>query len=82
MIPGIFLITIPNVSYNPYLCVLFMSLALTLNGSSSISNLANPYDLSPNYASTIFGIINTAGATSGFLTPLIIAHFTKERVII
>lgn len=70
----------PYVSFDPYLCVLFMTLALAINGSSMVTNMQNPHDLTPNYASTVFGIINAIGSTAGFLTPLVVANFTQERV--
>lgn len=79
--PGVFLVCIPYVSDWPYVCVAFITLSLGMNGASTVTNLQNSHDLAPNYASTVYGIINTAGTTAGFITPLVVTHFTKERVI-
>lgn len=80
--PGLFLIALPYVSDQPYVCVTFMTLSLGFNGASTVTNLQNSHDLAPNYAATLYGIINTAGTTAGFITPLVVAHFTQERVSI
>lgn len=45
-----------------------------------MTNLQNPQDLAPNYAGSIYGIINFVGITSGFITPLIVSYFTAEKV--
>lgn len=46
-----------------------------------MTNLQNSQDLAPNYAGTVYGIVNFVGTTSGFITPLVVSHFTAERVI-
>lgn len=46
-----------------------------------ITNMQNPYDLSPNYVSTVFGIVNAIANTTGFITPLVVANYTHERVL-
>jgi MFS transporter, ACS family, solute carrier family 17 (sodium-dependent inorganic phosphate cotransporter), other len=68
------------VAFNPYLCVAVMTISLGLNGSSVITNLMNSQDLSPNFAGTIYGMINFFGTSSGFLSPIIVAYFTAEEV--
>jgi hypothetical protein len=45
-----------------------------------MTNLQNSQDLAPNFAGTLYGIINFVGTTSGFISPLIVAYFTQERV--
>lgn len=45
-----------------------------------MTNLQNPQDLAPNYAGSLYGIINGIGITSGFITPLIVSYFTAEQV--
>lgn len=37
-------------------------------------------DLAPNFAGTLYGIINFTGTTTGFITPLLVAHFTQYEV--
>jgi ACS family sodium-dependent inorganic phosphate cotransporter len=50
------------------------------NGAATMTNLQNSQDLAPNFAGSLYGIINFVGTTSGFLTPLIVAHFTEHGV--
>ena len=57
-----------------------MTLSLGFNGCATLTNLLNSHDLAPNFAGTLYGIINTAGTTAGFLAPMVVAYFTKENV--
>lgn len=65
---------------DPYVCVAIMTISLGFNGAASSSNLANSQDLAPNFAGTMYGIINCFGTTPGFFSPLIVAAFTSESV--
>ncbi|GAB0086051.1 sialin [Sergentomyia squamirostris] len=76
IIPGLFLIGLCFV-HEPYTCVALISLSLGFNGASVLTNLANSQDLAPNFAGTLYGIMNAIGTTTGFLTPLLVAHFTQ-----
>lgn len=80
VVPGLFLLGMTYVSDEPYMCVAFMTLSLGFNGASTVTNLQNCHDLAPNYAATLYGIMNTAGTTAGFITPLVVAFFTQEQV--
>jgi MFS transporter, ACS family, solute carrier family 17 (sodium-dependent inorganic phosphate cotransporter), other len=55
-----------------------ITLSLGFNGASTMTNLQNSQDLSPNFAGSLYGIINFVGTTSGFITPLIVAHYTEH----
>lgn len=79
VVPGMFLVALPYVSDRPYVCVAFITLSLGFNGASTTTNLQNSHDLAPNYAATLYGFINTAGTTTGFITPLVVAYFTRDR---
>lgn len=79
IIPGLFLMILAYMDDNPYVCVAIITLSLGFNGASTVTNLQNAQDLAPNFAGTIYGTINFIGATSGFITPLIVAHFTQDR---
>jgi MFS transporter, ACS family, solute carrier family 17 (sodium-dependent inorganic phosphate cotransporter), other len=57
-----------------------MTLSLGFNGAATMTNLQNTQDLAPNYAGTLYGIINFVGTTSGFISPMIVAHFTENEV--
>lgn len=59
---------------------MLITLSLGFNGASTMTNLQNPQDLAPNFAGSVYGIINFVGITSGFITPLIVSHFTAEKV--
>lgn len=79
IIPGLFLISIAYLAFNPYLCVAVITLSLGFNGAATLTNLQNSQDLAPNFAGTLYGTINFVGTTSGFISPLIVAHFTESR---
>lgn len=66
-IPACFLIGLIFVGNRPYVCVTFISLALGFCGGISITSLQNPHDLSPNFATTIFGFMHTVGQTPGYV---------------
>lgn len=68
------------VGCDPYVCVAVITLSLGFNGAATMTNLQNSQDLAPNYAGSLYGIINFVGTTSGFISPIIVAHFTAERV--
>lgn len=65
---------------SPFVCIAFMTASLGFNGAAALTNLQNSQDLSPNFAGTVYSIINTAGTTAGFVTPIVVAYFTSESV--
>ncbi|XP_055532908.1 sialin-like [Wyeomyia smithii] len=79
IIPGLFLVGLIFAGFDPYVCVAIITLSLGFNGASTMTNLQNSQDLAPNFAGTLYGIINFVGTTSGFITPMLVAHFTAER---
>lgn len=80
ILPGIMLIILAFFGKDPYVCVAIMTISLGFNGAATASNLQNSQDLAPNYAGTLYGIINCVGTTPGIFSPLIVAAFTKENV--
>lgn len=80
VIPGLFLIALPYVSYDPYLCVAFISISMGFNGSVSQSAFSNFHDLTPTFAPSLLSLINGVAISSGFLSPLLVTYFTSERV--
>lgn len=80
IIPGLFLIALTFVGCDPYVCVAIISLSLGFNGAATMTNLQNSQDLSPRFSGQIYGIINFFSTMSGFISPLIVAHFTREKV--
>lgn len=80
MIPGLFLLSITLLAFDKYLVVAVITLSLGFNGAATMTNLQNSQDLAPNFAGTLYGIINFVGTTSGFISPIIVAYFTEDGV--
>ncbi|XP_055625542.1 sialin-like [Toxorhynchites rutilus septentrionalis] len=79
IIPGLFLVGLIYAGFDPYVCVAIITLSLGFNGASTMTNLQNSQDLAPNFAGTLYGIINFVGTTAGFISPMLVAHFTAEQ---
>lgn len=78
-IPGLLLFGILLAGCDVTLCVILITCSLGFNGASTITNIQNNQDLSPNFAGTIYGIINCIGSTTGFFTPMITGYLTAEN---
>ncbi|KAF5291457.1 hypothetical protein FQR65_LT01768 [Abscondita terminalis] len=78
-IPGLLLFAILLAGCDVTLCVVLITFSLGFNGASTITNIQNNQDLSPNFAGTIYGIINCIGGASGFFTPMITGYLTAEH---
>lgn len=76
------LIAMPYYVEQPYVCVALMTISYGLNGAVTVVTICNYHDLSPNYATTINSIVNGLGNSAGFLSPLVVAYFTEEKVYI
>lgn len=63
-----------------YICVILMTLAFALNGAVTQTAVANYHDLSTATAASTMSIVNAAAGMSGFISPLVVAYFTSERV--
>lgn len=71
---------IPMMADQPYVCIALMSLSFGFNGAVTVVSISNCHDLSPNYATTLNSIVNGLGNSAGFLSPLVVAYFTQEKV--
>lgn len=80
ILPGVLLILLAEYGRSATISVILMSVSLGFNGAATVTNLQNSQDLAPNYAGSLYGIMNFIGTTSGFFSPMIVAHFTKESV--
>lgn len=67
---------------NPALSVLWLTLALTIDGAMCAGYNVNAFDLSPNYAGTIRGCASTIANITGFLAPTIVSFIIGESVSI
>lgn len=61
-------------------CVIVITIALGFNGASTVVNLSNALDLAPNYAPTLYSIINTFATLAGVIAPMVVTYFTREHV--
>lgn len=80
VIPGLLLAVICYIGDHPYICVALITFSLGFNGAATITNLQNSQDLAPNYAGSLYGIINFCATTSGFISPAVVGYFTAEQV--
>jgi MFS transporter, ACS family, solute carrier family 17 (sodium-dependent inorganic phosphate cotransporter), other len=80
IIPGLLLIALCFVGFNIQACIAIITLSLGFNGAATVTSLQNSQDLAPNFAGSLYGIINFVGTSSGFIAPLLVAHFTGEHV--
>ncbi|KAL9978518.1 hypothetical protein ACROYT_G016044 [Oculina patagonica] len=54
-----------------------MMMAMSLNALGNAGSPVTPQDMSPKYAGTLFGIMNSAGALSGIVGTLITGHILE-----
>lgn len=65
---------------NVVTAVVIITLSLGFNGASTITNIQNSQDLAPNFAGTLYGIVNCIGGTTGFITPILTGYITRDNV--
>jgi hypothetical protein len=64
----------------PAFAAFFVIAGTAINGAVSSGTLPTFVDLSPNYASVLFGICNLVTAPAGFLSPLVVGILTNNNV--
>ena len=64
----------------PFYAAFFMITGTAINGAVSSGTIPAFVDLSPNYASILFGINNLITSPAGFLSPLIVGILTNDNV--
>ncbi|CAH0564458.1 unnamed protein product [Brassicogethes aeneus] len=79
IMPGLLLLGQTFTGCNANWAIILITLSLGLNGSSTLTNLQNSQDLAPNFAATLYGIINCIGSTTGFISPLIVGYLTSKH---
>ncbi|KAL3273974.1 hypothetical protein HHI36_015395 [Cryptolaemus montrouzieri] len=70
-LPGATLFCYTVVGTSPALAVSFLVIMLGFNGAAVVTMLVNAQDLAPNFAGTLYGIMNCFGSTPGFIIPAI-----------
>lgn len=78
--PGAALIVMTYVGCDATTAIVMLNLALAMNGAACQTSLQNHQDLAPNYAGSLYGVMNTFGSFSGVIIPAIIGALTVERV--
>lgn len=77
--PALALIVMTYVGCDAITAIIMLIVALTFNGAACQTSLQNHQDLAPNYAGSLYGIMNTFGSFPGFIIPPIIGVLTNER---
>lgn len=81
MLPGVTLFCYTLIGASPALAVTFLVIMLGFNGAAVVTMLVNNQDLAPNFAGTLYGIMNCFGSTPGFIIPAINAKILEHKVI-
>ena len=55
-------------------------LAITLNGGFTSAYIVNALEIAPNFAGTVYGVMNTFASLPGFFGPLVVGAITSEQV--
>ncbi|NP_001123317.1 na[+]-dependent inorganic phosphate cotransporter isoform X1 [Nasonia vitripennis] len=63
----------------PIFAAFFMISGTAINGAISSGTIPSFVDLSPNYASILFGINNLMTAPTGFLSPIVVGMLTNDN---
>lgn len=80
IIPGCLMLLIIAARCNSAFAVALVTLSMGFNGASTLTNLQNCQDLGPNFAGTLYGLINVVATTSGPVIPMMISAITAEKV--
>lgn len=78
--PAVCLVIMTYVGCDATTAIIMLILALAFNGAACQTSLQNHQDLAPNYAGSLYGIMNTFGSFPGFIIPPIIGALTNEKV--
>lgn len=79
LLPGITLFCYTFISASAELAVSFLVIMLGFNGATVVTMLVNNQDLAPNFAGTLYGIMNCFGSMPGFIIPAINAKILEEK---
>lgn len=80
ILPGVLLFSQTLTGCDVTWAIVLITFSLGFNGASTLTSLQNSQDLAPNFAGTIYGIINCVGSTSGFISPSIVGALTAKHV--
>ncbi|CAG5074045.1 Similar to slc17a7: Vesicular glutamate transporter 1 (Xenopus tropicalis) [Cotesia congregata] len=77
--PGVALLIMTYVECDAVAAMSMMILALALNGAACQTSLQNHQDLAPNFAGSLYGIMNVFGSVPGFVIPAVVGALTNHR---
>ncbi|XP_012276616.1 sialin-like [Orussus abietinus] len=77
--PAVALLAMTYAGCDTTTAIIMLILSLLLNGAACQTSLQNHQDLAPNFAGSLYGIMNTFGSFPGFIIPPIIGALTNER---
>jgi len=60
--------------------IALMTISVGVNSGATIGSSLNTIDLSPNHASILMGIVNTAANVVPIVTPLVVGFIVKDEV--
>ena len=74
------MIVVAGYSHSPTVAVLSMCVGVALSGLLHSGYEVNVLDIAPCLSGIVMGISNTAGTTTGFLSPLLVGIMTENKV--
>lgn len=80
-IPALFMYGIIFTECNAIAAISLVTFSLGINGASTVTNLQNAQDLAPNFAGSIYGIVNCIGGIANLVAPLLTTSITAKQVI-
>ncbi|GLH13842.1 Putative inorganic phosphate cotransporter-like Protein [Gryllus bimaculatus] len=69
IVPGALMLGLAFVGCNVPGAIALLTIGLSFNGASTVTNLVNHHDLAPNYAGSLYGFMNGFGATTLWIVP-------------
>jgi len=74
------MIVIAGYSDTPVVAVFSMCIGVALSGLLHSGYEVNVLDVAPGLSGIVMGISNTAGTTTGFLSPLLVGYMTENKL--
>ncbi|KAM7373544.1 hypothetical protein PAMP_008386 [Pampus punctatissimus] len=75
------LIAVSYAGCSHVLTVTFLTLSVSIGGSSAAGVFINQIDIAPRYAGFLLGITNTFGTIPGVVAPIVTGYFTHDHTL-
>ncbi|XP_062846636.1 sialin [Trichomycterus rosablanca] len=79
LLPGVCLLAVGFSGCSGNLAVTFLTLSITIGGTSAAGVFMNQIDIAPQYAGILLGITNTFGTIPGMLAPIAVGQLAKDH---